>query len=41
MEEKCNFTTCRYNKDGSCQNEEARKECVEIAKAVLCIKENE
>ena len=34
---KCNLTTCRYNADGKCTNEEERKECVRVSKAVLCI----
>ena len=33
----CNLTTCRYNKDGKCTNEEKRKECVEVSRKVLCI----
>ena len=33
----CNLTTCRYNADGKCTNEEKRKECVRVSKAVLCI----
>ena len=32
---KCNLTTCRYNADGKCTNEEKRKECVEVAEKVL------
>lgn len=35
----CNLTTCRYNKDGKCTNAEKRAECLEVAKAVLCVKE--
>ena len=35
--ENCNLTTCRYNKDGKCTNEEKRKECVRVSKAVLII----
>ena len=31
----CNLTTCRYNADGKCTNEEKRKECVEVAENVL------
>ena len=31
----CNLTTCRYNKNGKCTNEEKRKECVEVAEKVL------
>ena len=36
---KCNLTTCRYNADGKCTNEEKRKECVEVSRKVLCINE--
>ena len=35
----CNLTTCRYNKDGKCTNEEKRKECVEVSRKVLCLDE--
>ena len=34
---KCNLTTCRYNADGKCTNEEKREECVRVSKAVLLI----
>ena len=34
---KCNFEQCRYFDAGVCLNDEARKDCVEIATAVLCI----
>ena len=37
----CNLTTCRYKKSGTCTNEEKRKECVEVSKKVLCLKEKE
>ena len=37
---KCNLTTCRYNADGKCTNGEKRKECVEVARKVLCEDEN-
>ena len=33
----CNLTTCRYNADGKCTNEEKREECVEVSEKVLCI----
>ena len=36
----CNLTTCRYNADGKCTNEEKREECVEVARKVLCLDEN-
>ena len=32
----CNLTTCRYNADGKCTNEGKRKECIEVARKVLC-----
>lgn len=35
---KCNLTSCQYNADGKCTNEEKREECVEISRKVLCIK---
>ena len=33
----CNLNTCRYNADGKCTNEEKRKECIRVSKAVLLI----
>ena len=33
----CNLTTCRYNADGKCTNEEKMKECVRVSKAALMI----
>nr|DAH59506.1 MAG TPA: protein of unknown function (DUF1540) [Caudoviricetes sp.] len=36
---KCNVTSCRYNADGKCTNEEKREECVEVSRKVLCINE--
>ena len=35
----CNLTTCRYNADGKCTNDEKRKECIEVSEKVLCIKQ--
>ena len=35
-----NITTCRYNADGKCTNEEKREECVEVSRKVLCEDEN-
>ena len=32
----CDFITCRYNKDNKCTDTDNRKECVKIAKLVLC-----
>ena len=37
MNNNCNLATCRYNADGKCTNEEKRKECVRVSKAVLCV----
>lgn len=34
---RCNFEFCRHYLDGECQDEKARKECEDIAYAVLCI----
>lgn len=34
---KCNLSSCRYNKCGNCIDNEARKECVTVSKAVLGI----
>ena len=36
----CNLTTCRYNADSKCTNEEKREECVEVSRKVLCEDEN-
>ena len=36
---KCNLTSCRYNADEKCTNEEKREECVEVSRKVLCINE--
>ncbi len=32
---KCNFTFCRCYEDGTCTGEEERKQCLEMAFAVL------
>ena len=37
----CNLTACRYNADGKCTNEEKRKECIKVARKVLCLNEND
>lgn len=37
----CNLTTCRYNTNGKCENEEKRKECVKVSKKVLCLYVND
>lgn len=34
---KCNLTSCRYNADGKCTNDEKRKECIEVSEKVMCI----
>ena len=36
-----NITTCRYNADGKCTNEEKREECIEVERKVLCENEND
>lgn len=41
MNDNCNLTTCRYNHNGACQNEEKREECVEVSKKVLCLEDME
>lgn len=33
----CNLKNCRYNKDGACQNEEKREECMDVSMKVLCL----
>lgn len=35
--EKCNLTSCRYNADGKCANDEKRKECIDVCEKVLCM----
>ena len=37
----CNLTTCRYNTDGKCTNEEKKEECVDVSRKVLCLYERE
>ena len=34
---KCNLTSCRYNADGKCANDEKRKECIDVCEKVLCM----
>ena len=34
---KCNLTSCRYNADGKCANDEKRKECIKVCEKVLCM----
>lgn len=38
---RCNFATCRHNKDGICQNEVDREDCVRICRLVLCMEDME
>ena len=33
----CHFEQCRHYEDGKCLSDEARKDCLDIALAVLCI----
>lgn len=33
----CDLTTCRYNKDNKCTNDEKRTECVEVSGKVIGI----
>lgn len=33
----CNFHNCRHYRSGKCMNNTARKDCLEIALAVLCV----
>lgn len=33
----CNLTTCRYNKDNKCTNDEKRAECIEVSGKVMSI----
>jgi hypothetical protein len=33
----CNLTTCRYNKDNKCTNDEKRTECIEVPGKVIGI----
>nr|DAI88273.1 MAG TPA: hypothetical protein [Caudoviricetes sp.] len=34
---KCNFPECQEYEDGVCTSEEHRKDCLDIALAVLCL----
>ena len=36
-ENNCRFEQCRHFDNGKCLNDDARKMCLEIAFAVLCI----
>lgn len=35
--DRCNFPFCRFHVDGICHSEEHRKDCLDIALAVLCL----
>lgn len=34
---KCHLASCRYNRNGGCQNKDKQKECVEVVRLVLCL----
>ena len=34
---RCDYEFCIFFDEGRCRNKEARRECLEIATAVLCI----
>lgn len=38
---KCNLTSCRYNTDRECTNDEKREECIRVSRKVLCIIDEE
>lgn len=38
-QDKCQLASCRYNSNGICQNEDKRKECVDVSRKVLCLDE--
>lgn len=35
----CHLVSCRYNRNGICQNEDKRKECIDVSKLVLCLED--
>ena len=39
--DKCNYPECRNYNDGICYDMEARKDCLDIALAVLCLNNEE
>ena len=41
MDFRCNFTSCRFNANGICENEEAREDCVDMSRKVLCLDEED
>lgn len=36
---ECHVASCRYNSNGICQNEDKRKECVDVSMSVLCLED--
>lgn len=40
-ENRCDFSECRNYEDGECMDDEARKGCVEMSMAILCIKQED
>lgn len=40
-QDKCQLASCRYNRNGICQNEDKRKECVDVSMKVLCLEGNQ
>ena len=38
---ECHLAYCRYNKNCICQNEDKRKECVDVSMKVLCLEDRE
>lgn len=39
MRNECHMASCRYNRNGICQNEDKRKECVDVSMSVLCLED--
>lgn len=39
MTNHCNLTSCQFNAEGICENEEAREDCVDMSRKVLCLNE--
>lgn len=37
---KCNFPECRHYEQGECCDKKSRKDCLDIALAVLCLNED-
>lgn len=35
----CHYEQCRHYEDGMCLNDKARRDCLDIALAVLCIED--